>query len=1189
MAAVLSAAFMLFVSSCSVDSGSDDDKPKQEIPADNPSGVPGDNPSNVDSKFTVTFKNGEEVFSSSEVKSGEKVSVPETNPSKDYYDFLGWRAAGAESDFDFNSQIKGDLVLLARFEKHTYTFSFDLNGGEGDAPVSITGKIGDTVELPDFESKTKPSTDGKTFTAVGWSTNAQETESGFSGNYTVDSAAITAGKFYLVWTDKNVWTVSFKNGGEVVYTSKVVDGGKITAPSAPEKTGYTFDGWKNFDAESAVNANADYEAEWKLVRYNITYTDEKNGVLQNGDTNPDFYTVESEEINFASPSIDGYNFTGWYDSNNLKVEKIEKASRTEDLTLTAKWELTEYSITYILEDSVNTNTDSNVTNPNTTVKYTVESEAVMLKDASSTRYNFLGWYKEGSKVTSIPNGSTGNLTLNAKWEAVAVTGITLNQTSLKISKGGEKTLTATVLPANATDKTVTWTAEGNATVDENGKVTASSAVGNATVTASAGGFSASCSIEVVDGISVEIVKSEGWLNSAYVIFKQVDGVEKYTVKVDGNAIDEPLIRFYDTYKYNEQSEDANLQVSWTQKTYSKVVRADALGLTAGTHTITVTPVIDGGVAAEETVTVRSHDRTGFGFTGTTTPGAYKADGTLKDNAIVIYVTGATAKTVSYDAVSGKNSGKTATYKGLQNILSEASLKNLKVPIDIRIIGTIEAEQVDSFGSAAEGIQIKTTSANGVTVEGVGHDAVVHGFGFLIRNAKYTELSNLGVFYFMDDGISIDTDNEYLWVHNNDIAYGKPGSDADQKKGDGSLDFKKSQRSTLSYNHFWDSGKCNLLDAGAASTGGSNYISYHHNWYDHSDSRHPRIRNASAVHVYNNYYDGNSKYGVGITCGASAFVEGNYFRDSKNPMMSSKQGTDARAVKGTFSGETGGIIKAYNNFIGNNTKNTLHFVTNKYDYTNNTSSTPALNDIDAYEVDSRSDTVPSTVTTKDGGTAYSNFDTTMNIGVTAAQVEDPQTAKATVMRDAGRHEPDFAWKFDNTTEDTNDTVISELSTALQSYAGLMTKVQGGSASSGSGSGSGSGEGEQGGDAPVAPEPETPASSGAAVISFTKTAASDDRVTRTAAKDYGSVKQTYNGKEYTAGAKLNSSGSVTITLEKEYTVLLVMGTDKTGYTKGLSVDGEVKAPVENVVTVTLAQGSHTVKNGGSETSVFLVILQ
>ena len=66
-------------------------------------------------------------------------------------------------------------------------------------------------------------------------------------------------------------------------------------------------------------------------------------------------------------------------------------------------------------------------------------------------------------------------------------------------------------------------------------------------------------------------------------------------------------------------------------------------------------------------------------------------------------------------------------------------------------------------------------------------------------------------------------------------------------------------------------------------------------------------------------------------------------------------------------------------------------------------------------------------------------------------------------------------------------------------------------------------------------------------------------------------------------------MTITLEKEYTVLLVMGTDNDGYTKGLSVDGEVKAPVENVVTVTLAQGSHTVKNGGSETSVFLVILQ
>ena len=90
------------------------------------------------------------------------------------------------------------------------------------------------------------------------------------------------------------------------------------------------------------------------------------------------------------------------------------------------------------------------------------------------------------------------------------------------------------------------------------------------------------------------------------------------------------------------------------------------------------------------------------------------------------------------------------------------------------------------------------------------------------------------------------------------------------------------------------------------------VTYHHNWFDHSDSRHPRIRVAT-VHIYNNYFDGNSKYGVGTTKGSSAFVEANYFRNCKYPMMSSLQGTDALG-DGTFSGENGGMIKAYNNKI-----------------------------------------------------------------------------------------------------------------------------------------------------------------------------------------------------------------------------------------------------------------------------------
>lgn len=56
-----------------------------------------------------------------------------------------------------------------------------------------------------------------------------------------------------------------------------------------------------------------------------------------------------------------------------------------------------------------------------------------------------------------------------------------------------------------------------------------------------------------------------------------------------------------------------------------------------------------------------------------------------------------------------------------------------------------------------------------------------------------------------------------------------------------------------------------------SESGPNYITYHHNWFDHSDSRHARVRTMS-VHMYNNYYNGNAKYGVGSTMGSSIYIE-----------------------------------------------------------------------------------------------------------------------------------------------------------------------------------------------------------------------------------------------------------------------------------------------------------------------------
>jgi pectate lyase len=322
----------------------------------------------------------------------------------------------------------------------------------------------------------------------------------------------------------------------------------------------------------------------------------------------------------------------------------------------------------------------------------------------------------------------------------------------------------------------------------------------------------------------------------------------------------------------------------------------------------------------------------------------------------------------------------------------------------------------------------------LTIEGVGNDATMHGYGVLVRNCQYVELRNFAVMMHPEDGISFDTDNEHVWGHNLDIFYGE-NKGGDKAKGDGSFDVKGTFYCSVSANHFWDAGKCNLNSNGDEV----DFVTYHHNWYDHSDSRHPRVRKSQHLHVFNNYFDGVSKYGVGSTTGSCIFVDKNYYRNCKYPMLISKQGSDINNgegsgddTKGTFSSEDGGIIKAFDNYIvgakrfqpynANDATNSVHF--------------------DAYVAMERNEKVPATVKTLQGGTGYNNFDTASDFYNYTPDAKEEVPNVVTGAFGAGRCEHgDFQWTFDNSTEDTNYEVISELSNALKNYSSKLVKIYG----------------------------------------------------------------------------------------------------------------------------------------------------
>lgn len=448
---------------------------------------------------------------------------------------------------------------------------------------------------------------------------------------------------------------------------------------------------------------------------------------------------------------------------------------------------------------------------------------------------------------------------------------------------------------------------------------------------------------------VQITEAKSWLESAYLKWVPFEGASSYNVYIDDKKIDTQLIRQYASY-----------------------FRADVLGLKAGTYSIRVVPVNAEGkeMAGANTATnlvVKSHNREGFAHFNFEGIGAYNNDGTLKPDAKVLYITASTAKTVSTDVIVGSKNKK-VNAKGFQAIINAYQKGYDTTPIAFRIIGKVSLADLDGISSSSEGIQIKGKSGYStmnMTFEGVGDDATVYGFGFLVRNSKSVEFRNFAIMRCLDDAMSLDTQNSNIWIHHMDLFYGKKGSAADQAKGDGTVDIKgNSKYVTVAFNHFWDNGKSSMC--GMKSETGENWITYHHNWFDHSDSRHARVRTMT-VHMYNNYYQHCDVYGIGATSGSNIFMESNYFEAVKRPIMSSLQGTDIKGSKGTFSGENGGMIKSYGNVFVDKPSG-FSYIT----YADNPAS------FDAYEVAKPSDQLPASVKTLVGGTCYNNFDTNPDV-------------------------------------------------------------------------------------------------------------------------------------------------------------------------------------------------------------------
>lgn len=208
---------------------------------------------------------------------------------------------------------------------------------------------------------------------------------------------------------KESYTVKFDAGYSInIPDQKVLEGNKVTRPEI-ERTGYTLDGWFcngeewRFNSDVVLN-NMELEAEWTANQYTITFE-------TNGEYKLENITVTYDQpYNLPSLTKVGHEFLGWYNGTN-KVSSDSVWNIANDVTLTAKWNANEYTITL----------DPNGGQVSQVSKKVTYGEMYKLPVPTNDFGEFKGWYYNEERITD-ENGNSleewtfvENITVSTNW------------------------------------------------------------------------------------------------------------------------------------------------------------------------------------------------------------------------------------------------------------------------------------------------------------------------------------------------------------------------------------------------------------------------------------------------------------------------------------------------------------------------------------------------------------------------------------------------------------------------------------------------------------------------------------------------------------------------------------------------------------------------------------------------------
>ena len=601
-------------------------------------------------QYTLTFKNGETVYKTITQDYGTAIAKP-ADPTKTGYTFDGWDAEIP------TTMPAGDMTIKAQWTANQYTVKFDANGGEG------------TMEATSFTYDAEQKLTKNSFTRAGYNfTGWKLGTASYGDEATVKNltAEVGATVTLVAQWGINRYTVSFDTDGGTTIAPITQDyGTAIIAPKDPTKTGYTFAGWDKEIPEAMPAENMTITAQWKINQYTITFN--TAGGSDVAAITQDYGAAIAAP---ANPTKTGYTFAGW-------DKEIPETMPAENLTIKAQWKINKYTITF---DTAGGSAVTSITQDYGTA---ITAPANPAKEG----YTFAGWSEK------IPGRMPAeNMTVKAQWK--------INQYTITFKNGETvyKTITqdygtAITKPADPTKTGYTfagWDKEiPEAMPAGDMTVTAKWTVNKYTVTFDANGGSACEDITVTYGGKYPTLPAptkegytfEGWFDGETQV-KSGDAVtitgnqtltvhwsiNTYTItyQVDGQTVKTESVTYgaeIPTYIYTKTGYDVS---AWSPAAPEKMP-ARNLTFTATTkvHQHSLTYMLDGEMKSQALVNYGTAvavqadpTKTGYTFSGWTVEGATAKNGkfTMPDNDVTI--TGsfsANTYTVKFNANGGEGS------------------------------------------------------------------------------------------------------------------------------------------------------------------------------------------------------------------------------------------------------------------------------------------------------------------------------------------------------------------------------------------------------------------------------------------------------------------------------------------------------------------------------------------------------